>query len=178
MEEQEKSQVKEDFRERLAKSLKSKRNQKEKTSIVGLATIVYDVITNIKWKEVSAVFIVDVIIMSLMDIRAEIETKEILNVSISLLGFQLTAYAILFSLGGINRRLLMKATDNRRPFEVMHATFVFGIIINITLLGLALLQVEASCLYNTIRLFLVIFSLLWTVNAVFHLYATRTFMKE
>ena len=63
MEEQEKSQVKEDFRERLAKSLKSKRNQKEKTSIVGLATIVYDVITNIKWKEVSDVFIVDVIIL-------------------------------------------------------------------------------------------------------------------
>ena len=177
MEDLEKSQVKEDFRERLAKSLKSKRNQKEKTSIVGLATIVYDIITNIKWKEVSVVFIVDVIIMSFMYVlNAEIKTKEILNVSISLLGFQLTAYAILFSLGGINKRLLMKATDGCRPFEVIHATFVFGIIINITLLGLAMLQVKTSCPDNSICLFLVIFSLLWTVNTVFHLYATRTFL--
>lgn len=142
-----------------------------------ITTVICDIICNVSWTEVSVSFILSLIIMCLKNENLNFSIDDILNVSITLLGFQLAAYAILFGLGNVNKKLTQKAKNGYKPFEVLHATFVFGMCINALVVIFSLLQIIPNCCNLEICVCGAIFSLIWIVNIVFHLYATRTFIQ-
>lgn len=99
----------------------------------------------------------------------------------NLLGFSITVYAILFGLNDIVRKnLQQEATDKKIPFEVLHATFAFGIIIQavILILGIlsfTLIQFIPKVIVGFISWILLSFIILWTIHTVLYLYSLRTF---
>ena len=99
----------------------------------------------------------------------------------SLLGFSITVYTVLFNLNdSIIDRLKKKADDGRFPYEVLHATFLFGILIQgvVLILGIfanSIVRCLPKELVAFICWFALIFIIVWTINMVLHLYALRTF---
>lgn len=103
------------------------------------------------------------------------------SVSPSLLGFSITIYAVLFSLDdNITNRLKEEATDKRIPYEVLHATFLFGIIVQGGILMFGLLtNAIVNCLPKEfvafIYWFVLTFIIVWIIHTSLHLYSLRTF---
>lgn len=148
---------------------------------VGLCRILDDLAKGIEWCEVSFVaffsFVLSFWVYSINVFSLETLQRIIYDLVPNLIGFSLTIYVVLFSLGKfITERL------EGTPFEVLHATFVGGILIQILTLFVIFILDIAECdksIYwvNVSICFLLSFSLIWLVNMLFHLYSLRTFMK-
>lgn len=99
----------------------------------------------------------------------------------SLLGFSITVYTILFGFNDtVRNRLQQKATDKKIPFEVLHSTFAFGVIVQgvILILGMlsfTLLQFIPKVIIGCISWILLTFIVLWTIHTVLYLFSLRTF---
>lgn len=107
------------------------------------------------------------------------EIKELLLTIIpSLLGFSIAAYTILF---GLSDKLHIKSLSGEKVFEVVQASFIFGLITQ----GIALIigltaEVMSKCMDWAIATFIcyfsLFFSIIWILNMVLHLYSLRTFI--
>ena len=155
------------------------------TCEVTLYEVFKDIIQNLVKKEVKVISWVSIIIGLIMtfDNSLCLECiRELFNsVLPSLLGFSITVYAILFGINDTVRdKLLQKASDGKIPIEVLHATFVFGIIIQgFILIIYILLYTKIQFIFPKIAgglsCFMLSFIILWTINTVLHLYTLRTF---
>ena len=150
-----------------------------------LCKVCKDIKQNLPQKEKWIIIIVSMIIGFIMSFSNSfcLECiRELFNAVLpSLLGFSITVYAILFGINDtVQNRLLQKASDEKIPFEVLHATFVFGILIQgFTLILYTLLyttiQFISPKIVGGVSCSLLSLIILWAINTVLHLYALRTF---
>lgn len=96
----------------------------------------------------------------------------------SLLGFSITAYTVLFALPSPIQKRLQYKVKGKKPFEVLHASFVFGLIIQcLTLIFAFVSEIWMYIGLRNICCSGLLFSILWTINIALHLYSTRTYIK-
>lgn len=164
------------------------KNKTEKIKTENICRIIDDLGENIKGKEVLCSAIISGICALLLFFSEDLCMSKICGLLCSfmpnLLGFTIAAYTILFSLNeNVCKRLKVVAPDGKIPFEVLHASFVFGLIIQGVSLLLGLLgNVILKCMNHDFAIsicwFLLFFSITWVVNMVLYLYSLRTFIVE
>ena len=150
----------------------------QETIKVSLCEIAANLVRNVDCLE----FVVSLIISSLLTWYANCETTfcdfclrdTIYSIIPSLLGFSIAAYTILLSLENkVYYRLSLRCPkDKKRPIKVLYATFVLGMIIEGIALLLGVFSNNTMVVINT---FVLIFSIIWTVNMVIHLFCVSTF---
>lgn len=153
-----------------------------------ICKIIDDLGNNIKGKEVLYIALISVFCTLLPFFCGYLCMDEISDLLCSiqpnLLGFSIAAYTILFGFDeALCRRLKNKAHDNKIPFEVLHASFTFGIVFQgfsliVGLLSNVLLKCMNEKLAISICWFLLFFSIIWTINMILYFYAARTFIVE
>ncbi len=150
----------------------------QETKKVSLCKIAIILVRNVDYLEL----VVSLIISGLLTWYANSETTfcgfclrdTIYSIIPSLLGFSIAAYTILLSFENkVYYRLSLRCSkDKKRPIRVLYATFVLGMIIE----GIALLLgVFSNNVMVVINTFVLIFSIIWTVNMVIHLFCVSTF---
>lgn len=97
----------------------------------------------------------------------------------SLFGFTITAYTIMFALSErIQNRLQEKANDKKVPAELMHSTFIMGLLFQaLTLISGCVIPALKIHWAISILHFLFFFSVLWSIHTALHLYSLRTFLR-
>lgn len=151
-----------------------------------ICTVIDDLGLYVECKDFLAVSIMSIAFVLLQFFSNNLDSIEGLWTSIlpSLLGITIAVYTILFSLDdSICRKLNNIASDEKNPYEVLHATFVFGLIVQcFSLIWGLLMEVIEICIGKTatksLCWFLLFFSIIWTINMVLHLYTLRTFRIE
>ena len=165
--------------------MKEHKEKGEVIKIGNICTIIDDLGKHINGKEVLATTIISVVCVLLLFFSNNLEMDEVKcllsSILPSLLGFTIAVYTILFGFNEtICKRLKKEALDGKVPFEVLHASFVFGLVIQgFSLIVGLLADVMPKCMNTNLAIsicwFLLFFSIVWTINMVLHLYALRTF---
>ena len=184
------SQSSKTFKDCVCPYVRNKINEVHKDAIghpceVPLSKVCKDIIHNLVKKEVKIIFFVSIIIGLIMAFCNSLCLeciRELFNsVLPSLLGFSITVYAILFGINDtVRNKLQQKASDGKIPIEVLHSTFVLGIIIQgftliIYILSYTKTQFICPQIAGGLSCFMLSFIILWTINTVLHLYTLRTF---
>lgn len=166
-------------KQKLKQKLRQKKLKYARVENVCIGTIICDLLCNLSWDRASIVFVVDLVTLFLLRGILSISIDAILDIVIMLIGFQLAAYTILLSIGDSNGKLIINANDGKSPFEVLHANFVIGLLLNLWLLIMVIsIERYCNCRVHALCVFLLIYSLLWTGNIILDLYAIRTFIKN
>ena len=134
------------------------------------------------WKNLDKCKLIGVFLLSLIMLLIFIICKNndllnyLLNLGNDLLGFYIAAYAIIFSLA-VDKLNINCKEDGKSPFEVLHATFVFGFLIQfcLTISSSFIDFCNCSEYIKYFFAFWAFYSLFWSINCVLYLYATRTF---
>lgn len=142
-----------------------------------ICKVINDLKKHVSFKEVAYITVLSLFLLLFLNEFSLIKVRGLLNSIVpNLLGFSIASYTVLF---GINANICIKADDGEEPFEVLHASFVFGLMIEILAL---ILDIMLKCVYNPVvnftLSFILFFSIIWTLNMILHLYALRTFIRN
>lgn len=183
-------QFQEPFEDCVCPYVRKKMNEKHK-NVMGypcnlfLKEVCKDILKSIIKREVKIIalisFFVGFIMYFFNSLCLECVKEFYFSVLPSLLGFSITIYTVLFGINDtIRNRLQQKASDGKIPIEVLHSTFILGIIIQGVALILGMFvdiiaHLLSKSITGSICCFILTFIILWTLNTVFHLYSFRTF---
>lgn len=155
------------------------------TRTASLWEVLNDLKKNIKVKDVIWVAVFSVAFVLLIFFLGDLCMKEIRNLLLAilpnLLGFTIAVYTIVFSFGKeVCKRMKRETADGEKPFEILHASFAFGLVFQgfsliIGLLSKIMLKYINENVVIFTCWFLLFFSIIWVVHCVFYLYPLRTF---
>lgn len=153
---------------------------------VSLWDVCKDIVKYFNWIKALIILGISIIIGAIISYSLCFECLREFYYSVlpSLLGFSITVYAILFGINDtVRNRLQQEASDEKKPFNVLHATFAFGIIIQgiiliVGMLSYTLIKFISKTIVGCIGWILLSFIVLWTIHTVLYLFSLRTFEKN
>lgn len=105
------------------------------------------------------------------------------NVSSTLMGFSLAAFAILIGSKEIMDKKNMIVCDNNKkikPVEIIFADLAFGLIIQCVSILLFIIMAHIKCDSNFVKvssLALMLSEILWSIHIIIHVYTLRTYIR-